>query len=220
MAINNDLQVIKKEFENDEKILESAFRIERFFKKYKYILIVVVLVLVLWGVYIGVYSFLEEKKAAEINEIYRELTQSPNNEVLRQSLKDKAPELYDLFLYAQIIQLANTQNLNGSNLDFEALQNSSNQIVKEIAEYVIASKSQDSAKLDAIDSAFGDLAKIQEAYLAIKAQDITKARKILSTIPKDSQMAGNAELLRHYGITTMPLESNDMSIEEIAPAKK
>ena len=115
MAINNDLQVIKKEFENDEKILESAFRIERFFKKYKYILIVVVLVLVLWGVYICVYSFLEEKKAAEINEIYRELTQSPNNEVLRQSLKDKAPELYDLFLYAQIIQLANTQNLNGSN---------------------------------------------------------------------------------------------------------
>ena len=42
------LQGIKQEFEQDEKILESAFRLERLVKKYKYYLIALVVLIVAW----------------------------------------------------------------------------------------------------------------------------------------------------------------------------
>ena len=41
MSIKDDVKYVKKELSGDEKILESAFKVEELYKKYKYII---------WGV--------------------------------------------------------------------------------------------------------------------------------------------------------------------------
>ena len=46
--LSKDLESIKNEFQNDEKLLENAFKLERFFKKYKFVLLGIVSINILW----------------------------------------------------------------------------------------------------------------------------------------------------------------------------
>ncbi len=209
--MNKNLEAIKKEFENDEKILENAFKLERFFKKYKYILLGVVLGVVAWVTYINVYDHMEEKKALEISAIYDELMSAPDNEILRKSLQEKAPKLYDLFLYAYFVK----------NNDKNALANlteSQNQIVSDLAKYEMASATKDKQALANIGSDFKNLAKLQEAYLLLQENEIAKMRQILESIPEESSEFEVAQYMSHYGITRIPKE--EMRIQEVAQETK
>ncbi|OBV29495.1 hypothetical protein BKN38_05905 [Helicobacter sp. CLO-3] len=203
---SENLNAIRQEFQQDEKILENAFRLERLFRKYKYWIIAVVALIVIWGAYAIIYDTLREKKAQEISALYDELVQNPNNEVLRKSLQEKAPELYDL--YALKLALESSEPSDA----LRALKDSQNPIVKQIAEYELASIERKG--LEAIKGAFGDFAKVQEAYLLLSSGQIPQARAILTGIGEDSAMFGVASQMRHFGIKDYPLES-DMKIQEV-----
>ncbi len=204
--MNKNLEAIKKEFENDEKMLENAFRLERFFKKYKYVLLGILAVLIAWIVYVNVYNFMQEKKALEISEIYDELINAPENEILRELLQEKSPELYDLFLYAYSVRNNDKETLS-------SLAESKNQIVSNLVKYEVASANKDKQALANINSDFKNLAKLQEAYLFLKEDNIAKMREILESIPEGSLEFEIAQFMGHYGITKLPKE--EMIIKEI-----
>ncbi|WP_299328975.1 hypothetical protein [uncultured Helicobacter sp.] len=194
------LQGIKQEFEQDEKILESAFRLERLVKKYKYYLIALVVLIVAWVGYRSVYGVMTENKAQKISALYTELTQNPDNTLLQDQLQAESKGLYDLYTLMRI-DLAQ----EGAETHLKELVDSPNPLVRELATYELASLKQEN--LSQVSGVMADFAKIQQAYLYLSKNQIPEARKELESIGLDSALYGIASQMKHYGITKYPLES-------------
>lgn len=194
------LQGIKQEFEQDEKILESAFRLERLVKKYKYYLIALVVLIVAWVGYRSVYGVMTENKAQKINALYTELTQNPDNTLLQDQLQAESKGLYDLYTLMRI-DLAQ----EGAETHLKELVDSPNPLVRELATYELASLKQEN--LSQVSGVMADFAKIQQAYLYLSKNQIPEARKELESIGLDSALYGIASQMKHYGIAKYPLES-------------
>ena len=202
--MKNELELIKKEFENDEKILESAFKLERFFKKYKVLLISLVVVILAWISFVVIYDYLEEKRTDEISAIFNELNESPNNENLRNELKKLNPELYDLFLFS----------LN--ELDEKDALESKNELIKILATYDNASKNKDFDKLTSVakDTNLGEFSILQAAFLARENNDFKKMRELLKEV-KNAELQEFVKAMQHYGILIEKAESNSISFEKV-----
>lgn len=202
------LQSIKQEFEQDEKILESAFRLERLVKKYKYYLVALVVAIIAWAGYKAAYSAVVENKAQKISALYTELTQNPDNTLLQEQLRLESKELYDLYT---LMRLDLTQESAEARL--MELVDSPNPLVKELATYELASLKQEN--LSQVSGAMADFAKIQQAYLYLNKKQILEARKELESIGLDSALYGIASQMKHYGIAEYPLESA-LELKEVA----
>ncbi|MGX3044511.1 hypothetical protein [Helicobacter sp. T3_23-1056] len=223
--LSKDLEHIKSEFQNDEKLLENAFKIERLFKKYKFVLLGIVSIIILWVGFIVASDYVEEKNAKEISQIYDELLVSPQNTILRENLKSKAPKLYDAFVYANL-----SSQKEERMQELEGLKESKNELIAQIAQYELASLKEDKDALNAIYSnaknkkdtdSLKDFAKIQEAYLLFKNNDIAKAREVLKSVSSESSLDSIARQMEHYGIDKISLQSTKLeSIKLETPQDK
>ena len=213
MAKGDDKQIftaIKQEFQQDEKLLESAFKLEHFVKKYKCYLIALVAVVLVWLGYAAIYNTMQENRAQKISTLYDELLQNPNNELLQNQLKEQARGLYDLY------QLSRLDLTQGAESTLQELASSSNPLVKELASYDLASLKQQG--LDKVSGELADLAAIQQAYLLLQEDKIQEARARLDVIKPDSGLYGIAMQMKHYGIIAHPL-ADALTITEVqAPA--
>ena len=189
MGIKDDVNYVKKELSGDEKILESAFKIEELYKKYKF---------VIWGVSAAIIlgflgktgmDAMHEAKLADANKAFLTLQTKADDTEALQTLKAKNPALFELFSYAQAVKNKDIKALN-------SLVGSSNAVIADSSKYVVATldnKSSDS-KL------YKEMALLQEAYLAIKAGDIKSAKAKLELIDERSSLATLASLLNHSTI--------------------
>ncbi|MBR2494510.1 tetratricopeptide repeat protein [Helicobacter sp.] len=209
MAKGDDKQIftaIKQEFQQDERLLESAFKLEHFVKKYKYYLVTLVLVVLVWLGYVAIYDTIQENHAQKSSALYDELLQNPDNELLQKQLKEQARELYDLY---QLSRLDLTQDVESI---LQELASSSNPLVKELASYDLASLKQQG--LDKVSGELADLAAIQQAYLLLQEDKIQEARANLDVIKPDSGLYGIAMQMKHYGIVAHPL-ADTLTITEV-----
>jgi len=177
---------IKKEFSSDEKVLESAFKLETLYKKYKVIIWTVAIALILFFVGKATMEGMKEASLTEANQAFLTLQTTPEDKQALATLKEKNPSLFELFSYGQAIKSRDTEGLN-------ALAGSTNPIISDISAYsaaTIENKSHES-KL------YRDMALLEEAYLAIKAGDSKKAKLKLELIDERSPVATLASLLKH-----------------------
>ena len=185
-----DIADIKKELSNDEKILESAFKLETIYKKYKLIIWAVAIGLVLFFVGRAVMDTLERAKLEDANKAFLALQENPEDTKSLSTLKDKNPSLYEMYIYSQAVNKSDKKVLSG-------LVNSGNDIVADASKYtlsVLDSKPQNS-KL------YGDMALFEEAYLALKSGNIAAAKAKLSEIDEKSPLSKVANLLKHATLT-------------------
>ncbi len=141
MSIKENLEQVKSEFKSDEKLLEGAFRLEKFFKRYKWVLLFIIVAFIAYLGDTKLQDYKREQTKERITQIYNEVLESPNNIALQKRLKEVAPELYDLY------QFARASERNDINA-FKKLSQSSNEIVKTFAQYSYASLSQDKNLLE------------------------------------------------------------------------
>ena len=186
MSIQDDVKFVKKELSGDEKILESAFKIEELYKKYKFVIwgVVVALILVFAGK-TGM-DAMHEAKLADANKAFLTLQTKADDTEALQTLKTKNPALFELFSYAQAVKNKDVKALSG-------LAGSSNAVIADSSKYVAATlenKSSDS-KL------YKEMALLEEAYLAIKAGDTKSAKAKLELIDERSSFSMLASLLKH-----------------------
>jgi putative exporter of polyketide antibiotics len=177
---------IKKEFSNDEKVLESAFKLETFYKKNKVIIWAVVIGLLLFFIAKTTMESMKAATLAEANQAFLTLQSTPEDKAALATLKEKNPGLYDLYTYSVAVKNSDTKSLG-------ALTTSSNEVVSDMSTYSVAAlenKSSDS-KL------YREMALIQEAYLLIKAGDVKGAKAKLTLIEEGSPLAMLASLLKH-----------------------
>ena len=193
MSIKKDLKIIQEEFKNDEKIFASVFQLERFISKYKVVIVGAIVVLIVALIAWRVQVFIKEKDAQAASKIYYELLQKPdpNDAKLLEELKNKAPDLADLFS----LSLAMTR---GSEDQLKSLMGSKNPLVKEIATYQLASLTKDMSLLANISSSFESLAKFQQAFLLLEDKKIKEAEEVLQSVPQGSAMQELIKLLSHY----------------------
>lgn len=193
MSVKKNLDFIKSEFGSDEKIIESAFKLEILYKRYKHIIWAVAVCVVAVGAIWAIKSYIAESNAQKSSAILRELSQNPNDEKLRADLEKNNADLYDLFLLKDALEKGNVA-------DLERLKDSKD-LVGFLANYHLGSFERDSAILGKSEQyALGDLAKLERAYILFKEGKANEAKEILQGIPSDSAMSEFAKILAHSAI--------------------
>ena len=195
--MGENLDFIKQELSNEEKLLESVIKAEKFYKRYKKPLIAIVGVCIVFIVgYMG-YDWKKEHDKEVANSAYNALLHNPDNKEAMQTLKRKNPKLYMLYLYQKGLKDQDIKTL-------QTVAQSSDPILSDLAKYHIAVLKEDESKLHRYTMSAGavmrDLAFLDDAFMLMKEGKITVAKKRLESVDAHSLALPYAKLLRHYGI--------------------
>jgi hypothetical protein len=188
MALKDNLEVVKKELSSDEKLLEQAFQLEKFYKKHKIKIYAILIVLTIGVAGYKINNYLQTQKLLKANEALIALQSNPNNKEALNTLKQNNQKLYSLYLYSKAANEANEKKLSEISVNDELL--------KDVIAYhkaVIKSKAVDSIY-------YRNLSLVEKAYLLIKEGKKTEAKNILAQVSKNSALAPVARLLEHYTI--------------------
>jgi len=186
MSIKDELNHVKEELSGDEKILESAFKLERIYKKYKILIWGILLLLIVgfggnaaWGAY-------QQSKLASANDAFLTLQKDPKDSAALAKLKANNPKLLALFQLHQALA-------SGSVDALKTLESNRDPIVSDVAKYHVGVLSG-----HPVDSVYyHDLSVIEEAYADLKAGNKSAAKDKLSLISETSPVAKIAQLLKH-----------------------
>jgi hypothetical protein len=180
---------VKQELSSDEKVLESAFKLETLYKKYKVVIWGIIGVLILFFVGKNVMTAMEESRLVAANSAFLTLQQNPEDTAALNTLKEKNPALFELYSYAQAAK-------KGDKSALTTLAQSSNTVISDASKYnlaVMENKTTDSVL-------YKEMSLLEEAYLAIENGEIKKAQETLGMIDPRSPVATLAQLLKHSTI--------------------
>jgi len=180
---------IKKELSNDEKVLESAFKLESLYKKYKLLIWSVIIILVAFFAGRAVMDKLQADKLNSANEAFLTLQKTPTDTDALATLKDKNFALYELVTYKEAVK-------NRDKATLSSLASSTNSMVSDASRYALNAldKKPSDSKL------YGDLTLFEEAYLDIEAGKNKEAKRKLELIDERSSLGALAGLLKHSTI--------------------
>jgi hypothetical protein len=186
VSLKDDVHYVKEELSSDEKILESAFRLEKFYKKHRVtIFALLALILLGWGGKIA-YDAYRDHQLALANDALLQLEKNAENPQALAELKSANPRLYALYRYSVAVDQEKPDLLKET-------AGSDDPRLSDLSRYheaVLVSKAGTSRY-------YQDLAKVEQAYLALKAGKKEEAKRLLALIGENSPVAGIARLLRH-----------------------
>ena len=181
-----DIADVKKELSSDEKLLESAFKLETLYKKYKFVIWSVAVVLLLLFAGTKIMEAMKQARLEEANSAFLTLQDRADDSTALAILKEKNPALYELFSYAKAAKKKDIKVLN-------ALSSSTNTVIADASKYTVAA-----IEKKPIDSKlYKEMALLEEAYLAIKSGDTKSAKAKLELITERSSLSMLAQLLKH-----------------------
>ncbi len=177
---------IKKELSGDEKVLESAFKLETLYKKHKFKLWAIVVALVVFFGGKAIQESMHEAQLTKANEAFLVLQKNPTDEASFKILEENNPALLELFFYSQAVKNKDTKTL-------ERLSSSKNSVIADVSRYtsgVLNKKPVDSVL-------YKEMALFEEAYVAIGAGDAKTAKAKLELIDERSPLAVITGFLKH-----------------------
>ena len=190
MSLKDQAGIVKDALSADEKVLESAFKLEKLYKKYKFAIWSILALVILYFVGSAAYNWYQNNKMLKANQAFMTLEQNPKDSSALAELKANNPKLYELFRFDQAIKDKNLDELN-------KLGTNSDQLISDLSKYhagVLNSKPVDSQY-------YHDMSLLEEAYTALKNKKIDLAKEKLSLISENSPLSGVARLLKHYTLT-------------------
>ena len=101
MSIKENVDYIKSELSSEEKLLEGFVKSERFFKKYKNLLIALVVAIVLGSIFYVVKKSFDESNKYESNLLLNSYLEKGDEKAL-EDLKNKNKNLYEVALYLKV----------------------------------------------------------------------------------------------------------------------
>ena len=193
MSLKEDIGFVKEELSSEEKFLESFVRVERFFKKYKLIIIGIVTVAVVAIVAIQITSYLKEENKIKANILFEKALKDSNDKESLNSLKDLNTRLYEIVVYKQ------------AKLDGKSAEINYTPYIKELSDYEKALKEQNITKLNDLsmqkDFLLKEFAIFNKALILTKEGKYEEARDTLKLIPQTSQVKDLVSILNHYLLT-------------------
>jgi len=189
VSLKDDVKYVKEELSSDEKILESAFRLEQFYRKHRIKIYALLAVLILGGGGKLAYDSYQDHQRLVANEALLRLEKNPTDTQALTELKSANPRLYTLYRYSVAVESGKVGLLK----ETAASDDSRVADLSRYHEAVLSSRAGDSRY-------YSDLSKVEKAYLALKAGRKEEARQVLALIGENSPVAGVARLLRHATI--------------------
>lgn len=188
MSLKQDVEYIKKEFSAEESYMEKVFKFEKFFKKYKMIIIALIIALVVATITYYVSDHFEQKNKLQANKAFNTLLKDPNNKEALAILEVKNPTLYKIFQF----------NLNDeTNTDVE--------FFKELALYAQAINKESIADLTTVTQqqsfVLKDFALFNKALIQAQNDNFLEAKETLKLIDSQSEVSPMAKMLEHFLLT-------------------
>ena len=192
MSLKENVDYVKDELNSEEKFLESFVRVERFYKKYKVIIILALIVIA--GIVIGLYATkkIQASNKLDANIAFNQLMENPNNDEAKNTLKEKSQQLYELALYAQSL---NKDQISETKLKY----------FKELVAYQKALEAQSIKELNDVsmekDFLLKEFAIFNKALIQTQEGKYEDAKATLKLIPSTSQVNDLATALKHHLVT-------------------
>ncbi|BAF70282.1 tetratricopeptide repeat protein [Nitratiruptor sp. SB155-2] len=196
MGTKENIDFIKQELSNEEKLLESVIRLEKWYKKYSKVIISSVVLALLAGVGYSLYEWKKQGDLEESNIAYLKLLNNPKDSSSLQILQNKNPKLYMLYLYQKGVS-------SNSVKDLEAVKNGGDTILSDLASYHIAVIKKDQKALQEYankDTILQEYAILDRGYTLLAQNNIKGAHAVLDDIKQNSQAYLYAKMLKHYGV--------------------
>jgi len=197
MSIKEGIEFAKEELTQDEKVLESLIKVERFYKKNKIAILSISAALILGGIGYSVMEYMKEQKLLKANSALLKLQNNSKDINSLKILKKNNPSLANLYLLKEAILNKNIKIL-------KELSKSKDKIVSDLSLYHLSvfkkSRSQIKEYRLRSDSLLKDLAIFNEAYLLFKDGKIEDGKRLLTLILQDSPIKPIANMLDHYTI--------------------
>lgn len=189
MNIKEGINEATRELRSDEEMLINAFKLEKFLKKNKTLLIALGVIITL-GVFGNLgYGVWSEHKLGVADEAFRKLQKSPNDKEALETFQANNPKLYELYSYNKAVK-------NNDKATLSALSQSETKIVSDGSKYHLALLENKPT-----NSEFNkEFSAINNAVNAINAHKMQEAKSQLNTIAEDSVMYSIASMLKHYTI--------------------
>jgi len=192
MSLKENVDYVKEELNSEEKFLEGFVRVERFYKKYKIIIILALIVII--GLVIGLYATktIQASNKLDANIAFNKLMENPDDAEAKSTLKDKSQQLYEVALYAQALEKG---QFNETELRY----------FKQLVAYQKALEEQNIDKLNEVsmekDFLLKEFAIFNKALIQAKEGKYEDAKATLNLIPADSQVNNLVTALKHYLVT-------------------
>lgn len=194
MSLKENISMVKEELSSEEKFFEQAVVTERFVKKYKNVIISLIVIVVLVAAANMAYEINISAKRENANKALASLMKNPNDQNALSELKDASPNLYDVWKYSNALISKDSDAL-------EKLKNSKAILVDDLVKYELA---KDEASLENYalkqDAIYRDLALVEAAVMLINKDKIQDAHNMLQKISKESSVYQLANALLHYGV--------------------
>jgi hypothetical protein len=186
VSIKDDVNYVKQELSGDEKVLESAFKLETLYKKHKLKIWGVVTALILFFAAGAVMDAMYEAKLVKANEAFLTLQTNGDDANALKVLKEENPVLFELYSYSSAVKKQDIAVL-------ETLSKSSNKIIADASGYTagVLNKKPVDSKL------YKEMALFEEAYVAIGAGDMKTAKDKLELIDERSPLGVITSFLKH-----------------------
>ena len=189
MSLKENVNYVKDELNSEEKFLESFVKVERFYKKNKFIIIAIIVIAI--GASVAYYTTksLQRSNQFEANVAFNTVIENPKDAAALATLKDKNVRLYEI---AQYINAAKEN------------QNASTEIkyLKELVAYKKALETKDINQLNTIsmqnDFLLKEFAIFNKALLLTNEGKFEDAKATLKLIPSNSKVTELANILNHY----------------------
>ncbi|MGX3097970.1 hypothetical protein [Helicobacter sp. 23-1046] len=213
MSIKKDLEQIKDSFDRDGQILESAFRFEVLFKRYKKILfafgVIVIVGIIAWLANTAITQSKHDKAAKAYYDLLN-ANENEDSENLLRIIKENNPVLHDLYVLShnpseeQFLALTDSQNAFIAKI--ATYQNAQNAVAKILQELESNQEQSFNPKLDEAlksldsidDKHLKAFALLQESVLLLREGRTQEAKHKAQLIDENSPFAKFGELIKHY----------------------
>lgn len=192
MSMKENVDYVKNELNSEEKFLENTVKAERFFKKYKLLIIGGVSLVVVAVVGLAIKSNMDEENKLAANQAFDKVIKDPKDTASLNILKEKNQKLYDVAMYVNGKKEGKVENINV-------------QYLKELSQYSKALKEKNIAQLNSLsmesDFLLKEFAIFNKALILTNDGKYKEAKASLALIQPSSKAYELAKLLKHYLVT-------------------
>lgn len=192
MSMKENVNFVKDELNSEEKFLEGFVKVERFYKKFKSLILGVGGLVIVLAIAFSVNSYMEDENKIKANIAFDKIILNPNDKDALATLKETNKSLYNVALFLQ----AKEEN-KSADVQIKYL--------KELALYQKALEKKSITDLGNLsmenDFLLKEFAIFNKALLLANEGKFNEAKTALNLIPQSSKAYELSSLLKHYLLT-------------------
>ena len=190
MSLKENVSFIKDEISTEEQFFENFFKVEKFYKKYKKVILSSIGLVVVGLIGLTVSNIVSEQNLNSANDAYGKFLLNNEDKVALEELKSANEELYKIALFQ-------TGKGESGSTDIA--------YVSDLVAYNNAVAKNDLIALDGMimkqDFLLKDFAIVSKTLILIEKQDYKKAKETISRIDEKSRVLPLSNMIKHFLLT-------------------